>query len=458
MKKQFKPLSSISFVICLLLLLLNDFYFKAYFHNFITGKLSDFSGLFVFAVFWATLFPGKKLFVFFSTALFFIYWKSPYSESFINFFSTHLFAIQRVVDVTDLMALLVLPVAWYMMERPSKQIYLNPWISGLVSLFSFCATTMPNTMQSFEQPQYVLFKGVSKIPDSNRYDYDLKIYPLDTLTVVGVTSIHIGPEPVKGDDFQKTKVLKDLDVLVQNELGNDSSYTKAQGIRQLQIAGEGYVDQLMFKDGRLHGQLMRKSNAGETLIDGQYKDGIEDSVWTIRDPGSSTVTKKTFKNGETVQVERYQSDRLISSHSVSTRSGTINFKYFQIILLLLIGLGMIVLIRRNYKNIYPEQVKMRVWQKVLLCFSLPLWVFCLSFLITLLIPDHFTTAFKFAVDLFFIYICTLPVFFLVVFGFKIRKSIDVLWYCILFALLYVTFWEIAQVARLKQGTEISTRG
>lgn len=455
MQKQLRPLLSIPFVLCLLLLLWNDFYLKATFHNFLTGKLSDFCGLFVFSIFWTVLFPGRKLFVFFSTALFFIYWKSPYSESFINAFSGHLFPIQRVVDITDLFALAVLPVAWYMVELPLKRMNLNPWLIGLLSLFSFCATTMPHVMQGFEHPQYVLFKGISKAADSNRYDYELKIYPLDTLTVVGVTSIHIGREPVKSDDFQKTQVLRDLDVLVRNELGNDSSYQKVEGRHQLEIQGDGYVDELTFKGSRLDGKIIRKSRAGEILIDGQYKDGIEDSVWRIREQGSLMQVKKTFENGETVRIERYQSDQLLSSSRVSTRSGTINYKYFQILLLLVTSAWMIVLIRRNYKERYPAQTKTSVWQKLLLCFSLPIVVIFFNFILVSVIPDNFSTAFKFQTDILLIYAFTLPIFFLVLFGFKIRKSIDVLWYCLLFALIYNVFWEVIQVQRLKEGTEVN---
>jgi hypothetical protein len=439
MQKQLKPLSAIPFVVCLLLLIGNDFYLKATFHNFFTGKLSDFCGLFVFSVFFATLFPGRKLLVFFSTALCFIYWKSPYSESFINAFSVHLFSIHRIVDITDLFALLVLPVAWYTMEMPLKRIDVHPWFISVVCLFSFCATTMPHAMQGFEQPQYVLFKGVSKVVDSNRYNDDLKIYPFDTLTVVGVGSVHIGKEPVKSDDFQKTLVLKDLDLLVQNELGNDHSYTKAQGSHSLQIRGDGYVDEVTFKGSRLDGKITRKSSTGEILIEGQYKDGIEDATWTVREPGSLMLVKKTFKNGEKVLVERYQSDQLRSSESVRTRSGTVNFKYFQILFLLVASVWMIVLIRKNYKEIYPGEAKIMLWQKILLCFSLPIVVIFFNFILVAVL----------------IYAYTLPIFFLVLFGFKIRKSIDVLWYCLLFALCYHVFWEVIQLQYLKAGTEVS---
>jgi hypothetical protein len=82
-------------------LLLKRLLSQAEYHNWLTGKLSDFCGLFVFATFWSALFPSRKLTVYFSTALLFPYWKSPYSQSFLNFFSQNFYHVERVVDVTD---------------------------------------------------------------------------------------------------------------------------------------------------------------------------------------------------------------------------------------------------------------------------------------------------------------------------------------------------------------------
>ena len=63
----------------LIILLLNDFLFKSWFSNFITGKLSDFAGLFVFPIFWYCIFPNYKKAIFTLTGLCFIFWKSEYS-------------------------------------------------------------------------------------------------------------------------------------------------------------------------------------------------------------------------------------------------------------------------------------------------------------------------------------------------------------------------------------------
>jgi hypothetical protein len=51
------------FLAALGLLLVNDHYLKAVYHKWFTRKLSDFAGLFVFAVFWTAVFGGRRLLV-----------------------------------------------------------------------------------------------------------------------------------------------------------------------------------------------------------------------------------------------------------------------------------------------------------------------------------------------------------------------------------------------------------
>ncbi|MEI9909441.1 MAG: hypothetical protein WDO71_07120 [Bacteroidota bacterium] len=134
------------FLLSLVLLLLNDFYLKYEFHNWLTGKLSDFAGLFVFAIFLVVLFPqsGKPAIIF--CALFFCWWKSSLSNSFIHFVNSQLsLPVHRVVDYTDLFALLVLPLADRITppEYPASFIRTAAiYATGIVSFLSFCATSM----------------------------------------------------------------------------------------------------------------------------------------------------------------------------------------------------------------------------------------------------------------------------------------------------------------------------
>lgn len=144
-----KILLSPLFLISLFLLLLNDFVLKSQFHNFLTGKISDFAGLFIFSLFFISFLPKRKLIVLLSIATLFTFWKSPFSESFINYWNSfEILTVWRVVDYTDLFALSVLPFAYfysnycfgkYEIKLPFKQVATSSMI--LVSLFAFIATS-----------------------------------------------------------------------------------------------------------------------------------------------------------------------------------------------------------------------------------------------------------------------------------------------------------------------------
>ena len=137
---------------CLAALLCNDLYLKYALHNWLTGKLSDFTGLFVFAVFGRVVWPRHQKALLICCALFFCWWKSPLSEGAIRLINDRLhLPVTRVVDYADWLALLTLPLA-YRLQPMAYKIAL--WrqaavlLSGAVCLFAFCATSMPRYMQA----------------------------------------------------------------------------------------------------------------------------------------------------------------------------------------------------------------------------------------------------------------------------------------------------------------------
>jgi tetratricopeptide (TPR) repeat protein len=127
------------------LLLLNDFVLKHTMPGLITGKLSDFSGLFAFAVFWSVVFPRWIKSVHVIIGLAFAFWKSPAAESAIQGWNATMpFRIGRVVDYGDLLALTVLPVSMLYLRREWTTV--APRKAGavavaIVSLFAFTATS-----------------------------------------------------------------------------------------------------------------------------------------------------------------------------------------------------------------------------------------------------------------------------------------------------------------------------
>ncbi|MDX6183798.1 hypothetical protein SGQ44_15865 [Flavobacterium sp. Fl-77] len=139
------------FILCLVILLLNDFYLKYEFSNFITGKLSDFTCLFIFPYFISVFFSNKTKEIYIFTFLFFIFWKLEISEQFIKLISQITdFAFHRTVDLTDLIALSILPISYHYFhkknqeqkENKNKNFALNSLI-GVITIYSFLADTNP---------------------------------------------------------------------------------------------------------------------------------------------------------------------------------------------------------------------------------------------------------------------------------------------------------------------------
>lgn len=163
-----KILLSPIFLLGLFLLLLNDFFLKYQFHNFLTGKLSDFAGLFIFPLFFAAFLPKRKVEIYFLTGVLFIFWKSPVSQGLIDFWnSLKIFRIGRVVDFTDLFALFVLPISYFFFiyKAQNKLIYLTNRIKQievliviLIAVFAFTATTLKNERSAWFDKNYT-FNG-----------------------------------------------------------------------------------------------------------------------------------------------------------------------------------------------------------------------------------------------------------------------------------------------------------
>lgn len=134
------------FLLGLILLLTNDFYLKSAFPSMLTGKLSDFAGLFIFPYFFSVFFKDQAKYIYLITGIFFFYWKLEIAQPFITFIAsiTHL-PLYRTVDVTDWIALLILPFSYnYFRKEWRITAKANPVFTTvivLISCFSFVATS-----------------------------------------------------------------------------------------------------------------------------------------------------------------------------------------------------------------------------------------------------------------------------------------------------------------------------
>ena len=108
------------FIISLILLIANDWYFKAAFHNEVTGKLSDFSGLFAFPFLFSILFHNQKKGIHLLTVIVLVLWNSQFSQCFIDSLNSLGLPVIRTIDFTDNIALLSIGFSYQVLKKEVK--------------------------------------------------------------------------------------------------------------------------------------------------------------------------------------------------------------------------------------------------------------------------------------------------------------------------------------------------
>jgi hypothetical protein len=210
MQKHKHLLTSKLFIIGLLILIINDHVLKYTYPNILTGKLSDFSGLFIFPIFFSAFWYGKRRLIYILTDLIFIFWKSSFSQELIDTWNGFgVIGVSRVVDYYDLFALTILPLSLKYIEslKTSKNSFtLKPTLIGGLSIIAFCATSLPR--QSFKptidsdkvyilnmskteffekvQPGYGFSDTIQKNMDDSLFycHYDIQNVPSDLTAII----------------------------------------------------------------------------------------------------------------------------------------------------------------------------------------------------------------------------------------------------------------------------------
>ena len=245
-KKNLRILFSVPFLSALLLLLLNDLFLKYQFHNGFTGKLSDFTGLFVFSLFFISFLPKYKKTIIFISAFLFILWKSPVSEGFIQWWNRlSLLPINRTVDYSDLFALIMLPIAWYVSGREFKFIPNRFAISilGLITVFSFAATSYRkvftyNKRYDFPYSEQELINRLNCIKNDcqGNITLSLDIAHADTMiidwnkdtTYFSLKGIYRYPDTIYKYDRLRERSTKEIDtILMITVLDKDTQFLKS---------------------------------------------------------------------------------------------------------------------------------------------------------------------------------------------------------------------------------------
>ncbi len=176
------------FLTGLLVLVVNDHWLKMQYPGVLTGKLSDFAGLLIFPLFLAYLCPGSAKAMPLMTGLGFIFWKSPASTPLIDWYNTWApIGITRVVDYTDLVALVMLLPAGYIIrwtERRSEPFVRRRTVAVLLIIpccLAFMATSLPK--------RYLQNNHVDGDIDINSY-FTIKMTPEQVLQAMEREGFH----------------------------------------------------------------------------------------------------------------------------------------------------------------------------------------------------------------------------------------------------------------------------
>ncbi len=456
MKNNLKSINNVPFITCLVILLLNDFYLKMEYHNWLTGKLSDFCGLFVFVSFWTAVIPNRKQAVHIATAILFIIWKSSSSEFFIEFFSQNLYPIQRVVDVTDLIAIAVLPIAYY--HRPKSFNRLNPIPLAILTAFSFCATSVPVPTRVFEQPQYLLFKSGITNFESSEFRREYYVHNLDSLAIIDIREISLDRSAAIDDEYHKVQILKDVDLRFLRELTDGyrtpntlRNYEKlrdsltVENRTKITLELDSVTEHLEFQRNRLDGQFKRFSRDHRLILDGKFKHGIEDSVWTFYNHENAIISRKYFENGELIKTELFDNAIVKSELRFNTRSETIRNKYIILALLGILVTGIIFLLFLNFKNLKcKDNVRLSHFTKISLSLLLPLLTLILAKFFSSFIPNSYTTSF-FGIfgEVVLVFAVLAPVYAFTFYVIKLKNWFDLFYYIFLFAIAIVFLEELS---------------
>ncbi len=147
--KQQQQTKATEMAVGLALLLLNDVWWKWAYPGWITGKLSDFVGLYIFPLYLCHFAPRYKRWVYGATALLFAWWKSPMANDAIHWLNAHYIPLTRVVDITDYWAFVALVASYYRYYGKRINIpMLRNRLAAIAILCLFGADSIPMRMRT----------------------------------------------------------------------------------------------------------------------------------------------------------------------------------------------------------------------------------------------------------------------------------------------------------------------
>lgn len=176
------------FIFSIFVLLLNDHVLKTYYPSWVTGKLSDFAGLFFFSILLGAvlniIFPPFRLkqdqsasFAFGFTAIWFVLMKTlPFFNTLTeNVLSRILFQnVQIILDPTDLIALAILLPAWRLRaQADAYHVGTKKNASYTVLVLGLLASLATGRVPSLSVGQFIVYEGAI-YADMSGYFFDDK--------------------------------------------------------------------------------------------------------------------------------------------------------------------------------------------------------------------------------------------------------------------------------------------
>ena len=250
MKRNKFLLLNYVFVVSIILLFINDHFLKLHFHNWFTGKFSDFLGMIIFPLFLAYIFPRLRTFSVFVSFVLFIFWKSPFSEGFIDFYN-HIspIAVARVVDYTDFIAFVFLVISFLLIKydallQPFKIRKISPALVLAPSVFVMMATSPPpyyrfgsDGLVSFQDYSFKMQKSKTEALDELKNRNIL--FKKDTLMIIRRNNISSESLIMNGTDLKTLEVDKEI---LKKELERKIRFYDYYIIDSLKIGNETLKD------------------------------------------------------------------------------------------------------------------------------------------------------------------------------------------------------------------------
>jgi tetratricopeptide (TPR) repeat protein len=179
------------------ILVVNDHVLKQAFPGVVTGKLSDFAGLFAFAVFFSVAIRRHVPAIHVAIAVAFAAWKSPLSDPAIEAWNATMpFRIARAVDYSDLLGLSVLPLSLAYLRRRWWSIAPGAARAAAVAMISLVAFTATSTWPTFTYTNMGrdLARAGQYEEAIKHYDDALRIDPkfAEALYLRGIAKVNLG--------------------------------------------------------------------------------------------------------------------------------------------------------------------------------------------------------------------------------------------------------------------------